>query len=88
LVGAHVGNAVIDPKCAGYGDNHPIFGTPGSANDVQEVAEFLRTLIDIGFLDGNSRPIVSFEIKPMEGQDPLVIVANAKRVLTQAWALL
>ena len=87
LVGAHLGNAVIDPNCAGYGDNHPIFGTPGSANDVQEVAEFLRTLIDIGFLDGNSRPIVSFEIKPMEGQDPLVIVANAKRVLTQAWAM-
>jgi sugar phosphate isomerase/epimerase len=87
LVGAHLGNAVIDPNCAGYGDNHPIFGTLGSANDVPEVAAFLRTLIDIGFLDGKSRPIVSFEIKPMEGQSPLVVVANAKRVLTQAWAV-
>jgi hypothetical protein len=30
---------------------------------------------------------VSFEIKPMEGQDPLVIIANAKRVLQRAWIM-
>ena len=87
LAGIHLGNAVIDPACPGYGDNHPIFGTPGSANDVPEVAEFLRTLLDIGYLDGQKRPIVSFEIKPMDGQDSMVMIANAKRVLSQAWAM-
>lgn len=87
LTGAHLGNAVTDANNSGYGDNHPIFGTPGSVNDVAEVVAFLRTLFEIGFLNEKQRPIVSFEIKPMEGQDPLVIIANAKRVLQRAWSM-
>jgi len=87
LIGAHLGNAVTDKNADGYGDNHPIFGTPGSVNDVSEVAGFLRTLLEIGFLNEKQRPIVSLEIKPMQGQDPLVIIANAKRVLQRAWAM-
>ena len=87
LAGAHIGNAIIDPNLAGYGDNHPAFGTPGSANDVGEVAGFLRSLLDLGFLDGKARPIVSFEIKPSEGQDPLVVIANAQRVMKQACSM-
>ena len=87
LAGVHIGNAIIDPDLPGYGDNHPAFGTPGSANDVEEVADFLRTLLDLGFLDGRARPIVSFEIKPSEGQDPLVVIANAERVMKQAWSM-
>jgi sugar phosphate isomerase/epimerase len=86
LAGAHIGNAVVDPACAGYGDNHPIFGSPGSANTVRDVAEFLKTLLRIGFMSGEKRPLISFEIKPLEGQDPLIIIANAKRVMAQAWA--
>jgi sugar phosphate isomerase/epimerase len=86
LTGVHIGNAVMDSSCAGYGDNHPIFGSPGSVNTVKEVAEFLKTLFRIGFLSVDKRPIVSFEIKPMAGQDPLVVIANAKRVMAQAWA--
>jgi len=85
LAGVHLGNAVLDPACAGYGDNHPIFGSPGSVNDVPEVAAFLGTLLDLGFLGLDTRPIVSFEIKPMQGQDPLLMIANAKRVLKEAW---
>ena len=87
LAGAHIGNAIIDPNLAGYGDNHPAFGIPGSANDVREVVEFLRSLLDLGILDGRTRPIVSFEIKPSEGQDPLVVIANAQRVMKQAWSM-
>ena len=87
IAGLHIGNAVIDPECAGYGDCHAIFGSPGSANDVPEVVEFLRVLLDIGILDGKQRPIISFEIKPMEGQDSLLIIANAKRVMKEAWAM-
>jgi len=87
LAGAHIGNAIIDPSLPGYGDNHPAFGAPGSANDVGEVADFLRTLLDVGLLAGKARPIVSFEIKPSEGQDPLVVIANAQRVMKQAWSM-
>jgi len=87
LVAAHLGNAVLDQSLPGYGDCHPIFGTPGSANGVPEMAEFLRTLVEIGFLDGNKRPMVSFEVKPMQGQDSLLVIANAKRIMQEAWAL-
>ena len=47
----------------------------------------MRVLLEIGILDGKQRPIVSFEVKPLEGQDSLVMIANAKRVLNEAWAL-
>jgi sugar phosphate isomerase/epimerase len=86
LAAAHLGNAVLDPNLPGYGDYHPIFGTPGSANGVPEMTVFLSTLVEIGFLDGKKRPMVSFEVKPMQGQDSLLVIANAKRVMQQAWA--
>jgi sugar phosphate isomerase/epimerase len=87
LAGAHLGNAVLTQGMPGYGDYHPVFGTAGSANDLPEMVEFLRTLMDIEFLDEVKRPIVSFEVKPMEGQDPLLVIANAQRVMNLAWAL-
>lgn len=77
LTAAHLGNAVTVKGMPAYGEYHSIFGTPGSVNDVPEVLEFLRVLKDIGFLDGAKRPMVSFEIKPMEGQDPELVIANA-----------
>jgi sugar phosphate isomerase/epimerase len=86
LAAAHLGNAVLEPDLPGYGDYHPIFGTPGSANGIPEMAAFLHTLVEIGFLDGEKRPMVSFEVKPMPGQDSLLVIANAKRVMQQAWA--
>ncbi len=86
LAAAHLGNAVLDKDLPGYGDCHPIFGTPGSANGIPEMTIFLRTLLEIGFLGGKRRPIVSFEVKPMQGQDSLLVIANTKRVMQQAWA--
>jgi sugar phosphate isomerase/epimerase len=88
LAGVHLGNAVMEPDLPGYGDYHPIFGTPGSANDLPEMMEFLKTLLEIGFLNEAQRPIVSFEIKPQPGQDSQVIIANAQRMLREAWARL
>jgi hypothetical protein len=32
--------------------------------------------------------MVSFEIKPMDGQDPELVIANAQRVMNLAWAQL
>ena len=85
LVAAHLGNAVVDQAKPGYGDNHPAFGADGGANGVDQVAEFLGTLLEIGFLDPGRRPVVSFEVKPMPGQDTRLVVANAKRVMELAW---
>jgi sugar phosphate isomerase/epimerase len=87
LMGAHIGNAIMDPGLAGYGDNHPPFGTPGSANGLKEMVDFLKTLLDVGFLNEQARPIVSFEIKPFENQDSYAMIAGAKRIMQRAWTL-
>ncbi len=84
---AHIGNcATRDTSDPAYGDNHPRFGYPGSENGVKELAEFLRVLLDIGYLSKEQRPILSFEVKPQQGESTPVIIANAKRTLAAAWA--
>ncbi len=87
IVHAHIGNCVVgDPALEGYGDLHPRFGFPNSENDVDEVVEYLKLLLNIGFLNKENPPFVSFEIKPYGDEDPHVVIANAKRVLNEAWA--
>ena len=84
---AHMGNAVAKEGCKGYGDWHPRFGYPDSANDVNDLAEYLRTLIEIGYLSEEKPGIVTFEVRPQEGERSEDILANAKRTLARAWAL-
>lgn len=84
----HIGNTVIrDPSQTGYGDSHPRFGFPGSENDVEELATFLRTLLFAGVLNERTPPVVSFEVKPWADEDSELVLANAKRTLNRAWAL-
>lgn len=86
IVHAHMGNCVCkDPSLPCYGDAHPRFGFPGGENDVDELVEYLRVLLSIGFLNKETRPFVSFEVKPFGDEDPDLVVANAKRVLNRAW---
>jgi sugar phosphate isomerase/epimerase len=86
---AHMGNAVVkDPSYIAYGDTHPRFGFPNGANDVDELVEYLKVLIDIGFLNEKNPPVLSFEVKPWGDEDPDVIISNGKRVLNEAWAKL
>jgi len=90
LVHVHIGNAYFgdDRSDPYWGDNHPSFGYPGSANDVPQIVEFLKVLFEIGYLaeDGSKRGAVSFEIKPVGNIDPSIMIANAKRKLGTAWA--
>jgi sugar phosphate isomerase/epimerase len=87
VIHAHIGNCVVkSPEMPGYGDLHPRFGFPNGENDVDEVVEYLRVLLQIGFLNEQKPPIVSFEIKPFGDEDPDVVIANAKRTLNLAWA--
>ncbi len=86
IVHAHMGNCVTDPELPGYGDNHPRFGFPGGKNDVVELTEYLRVLLSTGFLNKESPPVVSFEVKPFGDEDPELVIANAKRVLNESWA--
>lgn len=72
----------------GYGDAHPRFGFSGGENDVEELVQFLKVLLDIGFLNEENPPIVSFEVKPYEDEDPEIVSANGKRTLNEAWTRL
>ena len=79
LVHAHIGNCVMrNPNHPAYGDNHPRFGCEDGENDIPEAVEFLSELLDIGFLDPEKRPILSFEVSPMEGESAEIVIANAK----------
>jgi sugar phosphate isomerase/epimerase len=87
IMHAHMGNCVVkDPSMPAYGDQHPRFGFPNGECDVEELTEYLRVLKNIGFLNEEKRPIVSFEVKPFGDENPNIVVANAKRVLNLAWA--
>lgn len=87
IIHAHMGNTVIkDASFEAYGDTHPRFGFPNSENDVDELVAYLRTLMQIGFISEERRPIVSFEVKPFGDEDPDIVIANAKRTLNLAWA--
>jgi len=87
IIHAHIGNCVVkSPDLPAYGDLHPRFGFPNGENDVEQVTEFLRVLLEIGFLNEQNPPVVSFEVKPFGDEDPDIVVANAKRTLNEAWA--
>jgi len=87
----HIGNCVMsDSSHPAYGDNHPCFGIPGGENGVDELAAFLECLFEIGYLDGKTVRPLSFEVKPVAayGETSEMVIANSKRVLNKAWALL
>lgn len=84
----HFGNAVVKPGCDGYGDKHPRFGYPNSANDVAEMLDFLRVLKEEGFFDAENPYVLSAEVTLRPGEDECIVLANTKRVLNRAWALL
>ena len=89
VVHLHVGNcAMRDKNHPAYGDAHPRFGIEGGENDVKELVAYLKAFIDIGFLNGKDKPFMSFEVKPLEGESSEVVIANAKRTLNQAWAMI
>lgn len=88
LIHAHMGNCVMrDTTHPAYGDQHPRFGIAGGENDVPEVVEYIRTLIEIGYLEENQPRILSFEVKPLADETTRIVLANAKRTLREAWEL-
>ena len=83
----HIGNAVVKPGCEAYGDMHPRFGFPDSANDTAELVDFFRVLKEEGFMNSEAPFVLSFEVKPWGDEEEDLIMANTKRVINRAWAL-
>lgn len=84
----HFGNAVVKKGCEAYGDKHPRFGYPNSANDVEELLDYLRVLKQEGFFREKDPLVLSMEVTLVGDEDEDIIIANTKRVLNRAWALL
>ena len=84
----HIGNAVVEKGCEAYGDQHPRFGFPNSANDVEELVDFFTVLKEEGFFNAKNPYVLSLEVKPWGDEDGDIILANTKRVIDRAWALL
>lgn len=83
----HIGNAVVKPGYEAYGDMHPRFGFPDSANDTAQLVDFFRVLKEEGFLNAENPYVLSFEVKPWADEDEDIIMGNTKRVINRAWAL-
>lgn len=84
----HIGTCVLERNHPAYGDKQPRFGIEHSENNTEDVANFFAFLLERGLLKPPDRPMVSVEVAPFMAEDRSeVIVANAKRVWKQAWAM-
>lgn len=83
----HIGNAVVKPGAEAYGDQHPRFGFPESANDTMELVDFFNVLKAEGFFNAADPYVLSFEVKPWADEDADIVLADTKRVINRAWAL-
>lgn len=83
----HFGNAVVVEGCPAYGDKHPRLGYPNSANDVEQLRDYLQVLKDEGFFNAADPMVLSMEVTLVGDEDDEIILANTKRCLNRAWAL-
>ena len=90
LIHVHIGNCVLEKESPAYGDKHPRFGIKGGEVDVKELREFLEALRQVGYFEKRvptSLPVVSFEVRPLPGESPELVMASAKRVLKDALSI-
>jgi len=87
LVHAHMGNCVMRrPDHPMYGDAHPPFGDPDGENGVEQLACYLRALLENGYLDKENRRVLSFEVCPYGEWTPETLLDQSKETLDAAWA--
>ncbi len=88
VIHAHVANCGLDSAYPDlFGDSHCRFGLPGGAVSTDDVATFLDELFACGLATRplpTRLPVVSLELKPALGEDPLLLISNGRRVLNDA----
>jgi sugar phosphate isomerase/epimerase len=86
----HIGNCIMrDRRHPLYGDLQPRFGIPGGELDTADVRSYFRLLLEKKLLDPENRPVLSVEVRPLLAEEySEIIIANAKRVIKEAWATL
>jgi sugar phosphate isomerase/epimerase len=86
----HIGNCVMrDRKHVLYGDLQPRFGVAGGELDTADVRDYFKLLLDHNLLKPDDKPVMSVEVRPLLAEESSeLIIANAKRVIKEAWASL
>lgn len=87
IVRTQIGNGSANPYSKHYGDNHAYFGAPQTGVSIEDLASFLRTLMQTGYLSKENRGYVGFEVKPLSGESSEAIITGAIRALEKAWLL-
>jgi sugar phosphate isomerase/epimerase len=84
----HIGNCVMhDRRDLLYGDLQPSFGVRNGELDTPDVRNYFRLLKQRGLIGPDKRPVMSVEVRPLLAHEyPELIIANAKRVIKEAWA--
>ncbi len=85
----HIGNCLFrDRRSSVYGDLQPRFGMPGGEIDTPQVRDYFRLLLDLKLLTPEKKPVLSAEVRPLLAEDTSeVVLANTKRVIKEAWAM-
>ena len=87
VVHAHIGNCVMNnPAHPMNGDEHPPFCIPEGENCVDELTDYLRVLLEGGYLNTETRPFLSFEVSLFDNWTPESAITNAKETLDAAWS--
>jgi sugar phosphate isomerase/epimerase len=89
IIHLHAGNAVAHEGMEAYGDMHPRFDYPGGANGMEELREYINTLIYAGVFENvvpTDKMVFTFEVKPVGQESTDLILAHTKRTFMRAWA--
>lgn len=80
----HIGNCSIDREDDRFGDKHPYFGYLNGCHSVSEVAQFLKALVEVGYINRSGKAGLGIEIMTLAGEEPGLLIAGAKRTLLKA----
>ncbi len=84
----HLGNCVLkDRRHPFWGDMHPPIGVEGGEIDVPQLAEVFRLLLEVGYLNKETRGSMSIECRPFPDKTEEETIDDAMRRVRAAWAL-
>ncbi len=84
----HLGNCVLqDTSHPRYGDTHPPIGYPGGEIDVPQLTQILRSLLDVGFLNTDTRGDLLIEMTPWPGRSVAETVRDGFERVDRAWRM-
>jgi len=85
----HLGNCILKERSHPlWGAMHPPIGLEGGEIDVPELAEVLRILLNIGYLNREKRGTLSLEIRPFPGMTPEETLDDNIGRINQAWEMI